>query len=165
MRLLDVQTWPALSMRAHRTPGTATSRSASLNTMNGSTEPSSRFTFLSCSAAATAIRRPTAVDPVNATRSTLGWATSAEPVAAPPVTTLTTPGGSTSYTCAISRFDRGFWWGGLQTTVLPAAIAGATFHAISSSGKLNGTIAATTPKGSLIVKFNWWAATGGIELP
>jgi len=53
----------------------------------------------------------------------------------------------------------------LQTTVLPAAIAGATFQAISSSGKLNGTIAATTPKGSLIVKLSWWGATGGTELP
>jgi len=46
-----------------------------------------------------------------------------------------------------------------------AAIAGATFQAISSSGKLNGTIAATTPKGSLIVKLSWWGATGGTELP
>src|SRR6266403_2311074 len=63
------------------------------------------------------------------------------------------------------RFDSGFWCGGLQITVLPAAIAGATFQAISSSGKLNGTIAATTPNGSLMVKLSWWGATGGTELP
>ena len=97
--------------------------------------------------------------------STPGCSTSAVPVASAPVITLTTPGGSPSKTRARARFDSGFWCGGLQTTVLPAAIAGATFQAISSSGKLNGAIAATTPKGSLIVKLSWWGATGGIELP
>jgi hypothetical protein len=30
---------------------------------------------------------------------------------------------------------------------------------------LNGTMQPTTPSGSLMVKFTWWAATGGIELP
>jgi hypothetical protein len=35
-----------------------------------------------------------------------------------------------------------------MTTVLPHASAGATFHAVSSSGKFQGTIAATTPIGS-----------------
>jgi len=78
---------------------------------------------------------------------------------------LTTPAGSPSKQRAMSRFESGFWCGGLQTSVFPAASAGATFHAMSSSGKLNGTIAATTPNGSLIVKLIWCAATGGIEVP
>ena len=37
---------------------------------------------------------------------------------------------------------------GLMMTVLPHASAGATFHAVSSSGKFHGTIAPTTPTGS-----------------
>jgi hypothetical protein len=36
----------------------------------------------------------------------------------------------------------------LSTTVLPAASAGATFHAVMHSGKFHGTISATTPSGS-----------------
>ncbi len=78
-------------------------------------------------------------------RSTLGWRTSASPVSGPPVTMFTTPGGRWSKQCAISSPQSGFWCGGLQTSVFPAASAGATFHAMRSSGKLNGTIAATTP--------------------
>ncbi len=65
----------------------------------------------------------------------------------------------------MSRLQRGFWCGGLQTSVLPAIRAGATFHDMSRSGKLKGTIAATTPYGSLTVKFTWCGSTGGIELP
>jgi hypothetical protein len=65
----------------------------------------------------------------------------------------------------MSRLQSGFWCGGLQTSVFPAISAGATFHAINSSGKLNGTIAATTPYGSFTVKFTWCGSTGGIELP
>ena|SRR5436190_1390460 len=88
-----------------------------------------------------------------------------EPVWPAPVTMLTTPGGSAEYALARRKLLSGFWCGGLQTTVLPAMIAGATFHAISSKGKLNGTMAATTPYGSLIVKFTWWRATGGNDCP
>ena len=47
----------------------------------------------------------------------------------------------------------------------PAMSAGATFHAISSKGKLKGTIAATTPYGSFTVKLTWCGRTGGIEFP
>ena len=37
---------------------------------------------------------------------------------------------------------------GLSTTVLPAASAGATFQAAIVSGKFQGTMSATTPRGS-----------------
>lgn len=37
---------------------------------------------------------------------------------------------------------------GLSTTQLPAARAGASFHAAMSSGKFHGMIDATTPSGS-----------------
>ena len=46
------------------------------------------------------------------------------------------------------KLESGFCGGGLQTTVSPAAIAGAIAHAMNSSGKLNGVIAAiTSPDG------------------
>ena len=164
-RLADVQTWPALSSRAQATPGTATSRSASAKTMNGSTLPSSRLTFLSSCPQIEAMDRPAATEPVKATRSTRGCRTRASPVTGPPVITFTTPGGRPSRQRASSSVESGFWCGGLQTTVFPAASAGASFQASSSSGKLNGTMAATTPNGSLMVKFTWCGATGGIEFP
>ena len=37
---------------------------------------------------------------------------------------------------------------GLSTTVLPAASAGASFHAAIVSGKFHGVISPTTPSGS-----------------
>ncbi len=37
---------------------------------------------------------------------------------------------------------------GFSTTVLPAASAGATFHVASMSGKFQGVISPTTPRGS-----------------
>ena len=37
---------------------------------------------------------------------------------------------------------------GFSTTVLPAAMAGASFQAAMSSGKFHGMICATTPIGS-----------------
>ena len=54
---------------------------------------------------------------------------------------------------------------GLITQVLPAASAGASFHAKSSSGKFHGVMQATTPYGSLSVKLNWVGVPGGSTLP
>ena len=135
MRLAEVQTWPLFRNRAHAAPGTATSRSASSNTISGSMPPSSRFTRFSCRAAFTAISVPTAVDPVNAMHATRGSSTSAAPASAPPVTTLTAPGGR----CASARsarrsVARGVSSDGLMTTVFPAASAGAIFQTRSSNG-------------------------------
>src|SRR5271156_4429616 len=47
--------------------------------------PSSRLTRFSCSPHSPAIRRPTALDPVNAILSTPGWRTSASPASVPPL--------------------------------------------------------------------------------
>ncbi len=46
------------------------------------------------------------------------------------------------------RTDQGVGEAGLSTEQLPAASAGASFHAAMSNGKLNGTIWPTTPSGS-----------------
>src|SRR5215467_8745081 len=54
---------------------------------------------------------------------------------------------------------------GFQTTVLPAASAGASFHAASSNGEFHGVIAATTPTGSSRVKLNTPGLSMGITRP
>ena len=93
--------------------------------------------------------RPTSVDPVKAILSTSGWATSSLPVSPSPVTTLSTPGGSPA-SAAISANRSavsGVNSAGFNTTVFPAASAGATFHATMSSGKFHGMIWPTTPTG------------------
>jgi hypothetical protein len=68
----------------------------------------------------------------------------------PPVTTFSTPGGNPTSMAASPSASavRGVWLAGLRMTVLPVASAGATFHIASSSGKFQGTMAATTPSGS-----------------
>ena len=86
-------TSPWLNQMASTRPSTALSRSASSNTKNGDLPPSSRVSFLPVPAVARRIRRPTSVEPVNATLATSGWSTSRAPVSPAPVTMLTTPGG------------------------------------------------------------------------
>ena len=92
---------------------------------------------------------PTSVEPVNATLSTPGWATSAAPMSPAPVSTLTTPGGRPAcwQTSASTSAVSGVVSAGLSTTVLPAASAGAIFHAAISSGKFHGMTWPATPSG------------------
>ena len=75
---------------------------------------------------------------------------SALPVSAPgPLTMFSTPGGTMSSMISASlRIDHGVGLAGLTTVQLPAASAGAIFHAAISSGKLKGMICPTTPSGS-----------------
>ena len=97
------------------------------------------------------ICRPVDVSPVNAILSMPGWSTSICPTLDPgPVITLSTPEGSpASFAMSASASAvSGVCVAGLMMTVLPHASAGATFHAVSSSGKFHGTMAATTPTGS-----------------
>ena len=95
------------------------------------------------------IRRPTAVDPVNATLSISGWVTSAEPTSPAPVMMFTTPGGrsASAMISASTKIDNGVVSAGLITTVLPAARAGAIFQAAISSGKFHGITWPATPRG------------------
>ena len=86
---------------------------------------------------------------MNATLATLGWVTSASPISDPkPVTMLTTPGGrpASSNSRPNSSAETEENSDGFQTTVLPAASAGASFQAASSKGEFQGVIAATTPR-------------------
>ena len=79
-----------------------------------------------------------------------GLVASASPIDPPgPLTMLSTPAGTNSpMTSQSLRIDHGVGLAGLTTVQLPAASAGAIFHAAISSGKLNGMICATTPSGS-----------------
>ena len=87
-------TWPALSnwLIACRR---AASGSASAKIRNGDLPPSSSEAGVRLPAAARATSRPVSTEPVNATRSTSGSATSAAPASSPmPCTTLNTPSGT-----------------------------------------------------------------------
>ena len=118
--------------------------------MFGDLPPSSSVTGMRFCAAYCMISRPVTVSPVNDTLAIRGFAASALPISAPgPVTMFTVPGGSTSpITSASLRIDHGVGEAGLMTEQFPAARAGASFHAAISSGKLNGMICPTTPRGS-----------------
>jgi hypothetical protein len=83
------------------------------------------------------ISEPVAVDPVNETLSTPGWATSAAPVVGPsPGTTLTTPAGRPTSAASSARRSAvsGVAASGLSTAVQPAASAGASFQPASMIG-------------------------------
>ena len=64
-----------------------------------------------------------------------------------------------------ARVESGVSSDGLQTAVLPAARAGASFQTSSSSGKFQGTMQPTTPCGSLTTTANWLDSIGGITRP
>ena len=118
--------------------------------MFGDLPPSSVVDGIRFCAAYCMIRRPVTVSPVKAIFAIRLLDASAMPTDAPgPVTTLMTPGGTTSSSTSMSfSSDHGVGLAGLITTQLPAATAGASFHAAISSGKLNGMICPTTPSGS-----------------
>src|SRR3989338_9055464 len=113
-------------------PPTVASKSQSENTIPGDLPPSSKTTFLTVWEAMLIIRCPVSVPPVKLTILTLGLLTSA------PVTSLffveiilTTPSGNPTSSISCANFitaaqedDDGF-----NTTVFPAAKAGAIFHA------------------------------------
>ena len=112
--------------------------------------PSSSTVRFMPPAAASLMRRPTAVLPVNEIMSTSGERTSASPISAPsPFTKFTTPGGSTASTIRqSSATPSGSTGDGFTTTVLPHASAGPIFPAQFVIGKLKGVMQATTPTGS-----------------
>ena len=133
-------------------PAAARTGSASSYTIIGFLPPSSSVTCLMCSAAARSTARPLGTLPVNAILGTPGWSTSAAPVAAGPVTTLRTPGGSRSSVIAASRkADRDVCSAGFSTTALPAMRGAAHLPAANLNGWLKGTIRPTTPYGSRCV--------------
>ena len=78
---------------------------------------------------------PARTEPVIETICGVGWPTSSRPVSRSPATTLRTPGGRNSAAISASMIVvTGVVSDGLSTTVLPAAMAGASFHTAIISG-------------------------------
>ncbi|MOA25277.1 hypothetical protein D3C78_1580850 [compost metagenome] len=118
--------------------------------MFGDLPPSSTVLGMMFSAAHLRMCAPTGVEPVKAILAMRLLVASASPASRPkPCTTLSTPLGSRSPMTSISTvIDSGVCSAGLSTMQLPAARAGASFHAAISSGKFHGMIWPTTPSGS-----------------
>ena len=150
-RLAAVQVSAECRILATIAPSTAASRSASAKTTKGALPPSSMATFSTRSAQRRSRIRPTSVEPVNETIRVARWAVAASnhPPASAVGTTLTTPAG-TPASCnrsATRSAVKGVSLGGLITTALPAASAGATFRVIIAAGKFHGVTITTTPTG------------------
>src|SRR5918994_1051844 len=111
--------------------------------------PISRWTFLKELAQVWFTRRPTAVEPVNDTTETSLCVDSNVPTSAPPVTRLTTPGGTPASSSTLTKFtaDSGVSVAGLNTTVLPHTSAGTIFHDGMAIGKFHGVMTEHTPIG------------------
>src|SRR5260370_6700602 len=149
-RLAQTQVWPVLRYLDMIAPLTASSRSASSNTMNGAFPPSSMLTFLTVEAHCASSFAPTSVEPVNENFRTFGLVVSSWPVsAAGPVMMLQTPGGkpARSASTASAIAENGVWLAGRSTPVHPAAQAGPALRVIVAGGKFHGVTAAQTPAG------------------
>ena len=96
------------------------------------------------------ISRPVVVSPVNAILAMRRFWAKGLPASTPkPLTTLSTPSGRMSPITSMSAMmPMGVCSAGFNTTQLPAASAGASFQAAMSSGKFQGMIWPTTPRGS-----------------
>ena len=138
-------------MQAETLPLTAAAKSASSKITLADLPPSSKATRLMLCAANSPTRLPARVDPVKLTISTSGWPAKTSPTSGPvPLTKLKTPAGrplswmiSAKIMALIGAISLGF-----NTTVHPAAKAGATFKVIWLSGKFQGVMHPTTPIGS-----------------
>ena len=111
---------------------------------------------------------PTAVEPVKVSLRTVGLDVSSLPISSVwPQRMLITPAGmpARSASSASALADRGVSLAGLQTTVQPAARAGAILRASMALGKFQGVMQATTPTGCLMVTTRLSLAGWGIVSP
>ena len=145
-----MQACPLLKNDIGRIDAIDCSIGASSSSTAAALPPSSSVNRLNVPAHASEMARPASVLPVNTTRSTPSWATSAAPTSAPPGTMFTTPGGmpAASAASASTNASSGVSAAGLNTIGHPDASAGASLAAADMIGPLNGTTAPTTPTGS-----------------
>ena len=114
---------------------------------------------------------PTSPEPVNVITWTRSSSTSTSPISdAGPTITFSHPGGSPASvsSSASKNAESGVCPAGLSTTGQPAARAGAILWATRFSGKLNGLIAPTMPRGFRSVNASlpspaWEASIGTIS--
>src|SRR5665213_3661760 len=149
MRALDGQVQTSPLLKAYNTsPSTALSKNSSsafitsAKKMFGDLPPNSTVEGMRFSAAYCMMSRPVVVSHVKPILAIRGLVASALPISAPgPVTILMTPLGTMpSSSSANFRIDHGVGDAGFRTVQLPAANAGAIFHAAMRRGKLNGMI-------------------------
>ena len=94
---------------------------------------------------------PVSLLPVKPMRSTSGWEQSASPTEPPgPVITLKTPSGrpASAMISANFRISEELMLGGFRTQVLPTAMTADILTAVMITGRFQGMMSATTPKGS-----------------
>ena len=136
-------------------------------TMCGVLPPHSRLTrFMLDSAEYLRKNLPTSAEPVKATQSTSSCRPSAWPAVSPkPGRTLRTPSGTpaSAASSATRTAVSGDCSAGLTISELPVASAGPIFQAAISSGKFQGTTAATTPMGSRRIMPSALSAVGAIS--
>src|SRR5258706_13178424 len=121
-----MQVCPVAAKIPDTAPLTASSMTASSNTMLGDLPPSSSPTFLKPRAAVSAMILPVVSDPVNVIFAVSGCSTSGMPASLPyPVTTLTTPAGKPACSTNLTNSSAGADVDseGLITTGVPAAQA------------------------------------------
>ena len=149
-----------LRILAISAPCTASSTSASSNTMNGALPPSSIDSLSRFVDACSISFLPTSVEPVNDSFRRRGSAISG-PIVAPELVELTrfsTPLGrpASSRILTSISIDSGVSCAGLTTIVQPAAIAGPTLRVPIASGKFHGVISRHGPTGCCIVSSRPW---------
>src|SRR5215469_2426976 len=148
-----VQLWPAQRYAASSAASVARSRSASSSMTIGPLPPSSSSWVLPAARAATL--PPVSTEPTKPTPATSGWPTTASPTTGPgPGTKLKTPPGrpasalTSAMTSARIAQHAVVEGAGTQTTVLPAASAGANSSAPIVYGQFHGLTTPTTPSGT-----------------
>ncbi len=161
-------TWPLLLKAPAKMALPTVAGSASSSTMAGSLPPSSRVTRLRSGAAEMATFLPVSMEPVKLTFRGTGCPVIHAPSWSPPLTTLSTPAGSTSRSSStVLRVARGVKGEGFRTMVLPASRAGAIFQKARVRGKFHGVMAATTPTGlrttSTRASASSWMTWGGVS--
>ena len=117
--------------------------------------------------ASAAICRPTGGLPVKLTMLVRSSVTILLPIVRPaPTTTWSVPSGRPASASSSARRSAvsGVLEAGLSTTALPPASAGATLCATRFSGKLNGEMAAITPRGSRMVQPKRFSPLGSASI-
>ena len=146
------QLWPLAPKIPAIDPFTALSISASSKTINGDFPPNSKETSAKFSAEFLITCLAVAGPPVKLILWTRGWVVSVLPHGSPwPEIIFTTPGGNpaSSITLPNSNIAAEACSEAFKTTVLPAAKAGPILTATKNNCEFHGTMAATTPSGSL----------------
>ena len=123
--------------------------SASGSTIAWFFAPPRAWTRLPCLVAVSCTYCAIGVEPTNEMPSTSGWVSSPSTASLPPCSTWNTPSGSPArcHSSAISRAGEGSRSEGLRMKALPVAIATGAIHSGTMTGKLNGVMPATTPRG------------------